>query len=64
MSSEDDTSTKAIPQFKDTDEGSAIWAAKLFAHSRVKGFREVMMGTELLPDTAKANKAAEEKKSE
>ena len=64
MSTEDDTSTKAIPQFKGTDEGYANWSVKFFAHSRVKGFHDVMMGTEAVPDTAKANKPAEEKKSE
>ena len=64
MSTEDNTSTKAIPQFKGTDEGYVIWLAKFFAHSRVKGFHDVMMGTEPVPDTEKAKKTAEEKKSE
>ena len=64
MSTEDDTRTKVIPQFKGTDEGYAIWAAKFFAHSRVKGLHEVMLGTEPAPQTAKVNKTAEEKKAE
>ena len=64
MSTEDDTSTKAIPQLKGTDEGYANWSVKFFAHSRVKGFHEVMLGTEAVPATAKTGKSAEEKKSE
>ena len=64
MSTEDDASTKAIPQFKGTDEGYANWLVKFFAHSRVKGFHEVIMGTKAVPATAKANKTAEEKKLE
>ena len=64
MSAEDDTSTKAISQFKGTDEGYANWSVKFFAHSHVKGFHDVMMGIDAVPDTVKANKNAEEKKLE
>ena len=40
----------------------ANWSVKFFAHSRVKGFHDVMMGTEAVPATAKTGKTAEEKK--
>ena len=58
MLTEDDTSTKAIPQFKGTDEGYVNWLVKFFTHARMKGFHDVMMGTKAVPATAKTAKTA------
>ena len=37
---------------------------KIFAHSRVKGFHDIMMGTEAVPATVKTRETTEGKKSE
>ena len=53
---DEDTGTKAIPHFKGADKDYANWATKFSAHAKVKGFKAVMLGTEVPPDTAQATK--------
>ena len=52
------------PKFSGKDEDYQVWVTKLVAYSKVKGFYEIMAGTEVLVPYAQANKTAEDLKLE